>query len=286
MKISIVGSGVVGKATGIGFQTYGNDVIFCDIDEEKLSSLKREGYTVTRNPVEAIIKSDVSFICVPTPAANGQMDFSFLENALKSVARALCRKKKYHLVVIRSTVLPSTTRVKLVPLIEKNSRLKVGKAFGVCVNPEFLREVNALDDFLNARRILVGEFDKNSGDVLEQLYSSFKAPVIRTDLDTAEMVKVVSNAFLATKISFFNEIYKLCKELRLDSHFISEIVAMDNRIGTYGIYGGRPFGGKCLPKDLEAFINFIESKKMNPKILTATRYVNKEIARSCNGENE
>jgi len=286
MKISIIGSGVVGKATGIGFQTYGKGVIFYDIDEGKLSSLKREGYTITRNPTEAVIKSDVSFICVPTPTVNGQMDFSCVENALKNVACALCKKKKYHLIVIRSTVLPSTTRVKLVPLIEKTSRLKVGKAFGVCVNPEFLREVNALDDFLNPSRIVIGEFDKNSGDMLEQLYSSFKAPVIRTDLDTAEMVKVVSNAFLAAKISFFNEIYKLCKELKLDSHFISDIVAMDNRIGTYGIYGGRPFGGKCLPKDLEAFIDFIESKKMNPKILTATRYVNKEIARFCNSENK
>lgn len=285
MKISIIGSGVVGKATGIGFQIYGKDVIFYDIDEEKLSSLKREGYTITRNPVEAVIKSDVSFICVPTPA-NGQMDFSCVENALKSVARALCRKKKYHLIVIRSTVLPSTTRVNFVPLIEENSRLKVGKAFGVCVNPEFSREVNTLDDFLNPSRIVIGEFDKNSGDMLEQLYSSFKAPVIRTNLDTAEMVKIVANAFLATKISFFNEIYLLCKKLKLDSHFISEIVAMDNRIGTYGIYGGRPFAGKCLPKDLEAFINFIESNKMNPKILTATHYVNNQIARFCNGENE
>jgi UDPglucose 6-dehydrogenase len=285
MKISIIGSGVVGKATGVGFQTYGQDVIFYDIDEEKLSSLKREGYTIARNPIEAVAKSDVSFICVPTPT-DGQMDFGCLENALKSVAGALCRKKEYHLIVIRSTVLPSITRVKLVPLIEKNSRLKAGKAFGVCVNPEFLREVNTVDDFLNPSRIVIGEFDKNSGDMLEQLYSSFKAPVIRTDLDTAEMIKIVANAFLATKISFFNEIYILCRKLKLDSHFISEIVAMDNRIGNYGIYGGRPFGGKCLPKDLEAFISFIETQRMNPKILTATRYVNNEITSFCNGEDE
>jgi len=278
MKISIVGCGNVGKATGIGLCKQGNDVIFHDIDEKKLFSLENEGYTVTRDVTDAIDKSTISFICVPTPTIDGKMDFRLIRDVATNVGSAICEKKGYHLVVVRSTVLPSTTRTKVIPLLEEVSNSKVGYDYGVCVNPEFLRQACALQDFLNPYRILIGESDKRSGDILEKLYSAFKKPIIRTDLDTAEMIKYVANSFLATKISFFNEVHIICDQLQLDSDFISKVVAMDNRIGTYGIHGGHPFEGLCLPKDLEALINFIESKKLNPKILKAVRYVNKEIA--------
>lgn len=277
MKISIIGSGVVGKVTGVGFHRHGNDVLFCDADEEKLVMIRKQGYAVAENISEAVINSTVSFVCVQTPTVDGRMNFSYVERAATDIAKALREKGEYHVVVMRSTILPSYTRTKVVPILERYSMLKVGKDIGVCVNPEFLREASALDDFLNSRRIVIGEFDRRSGDVLEELYSSFKAPKIRVDLDTAEMIKYAANAFLSTKISFFNEIYMICESLGLNARVVAEAVALDPRIGTYGIYGGRPFGGNCLPKDLEAFTNFVKGGNINPKLLEAVIEINKEI---------
>jgi len=279
LKISIIGSGVVGKATGIGFNDFDNSVIFHDINKQTLTTLENEGHTVTENMIEAIANSEVSFICVPTPTRSGKMDLTYVKKATVNIARSLREKNAYHLIVVRSTVLPRTTRTKIVPLIEKHSKLKAGQNFGVCCNPEFAREASTLEDFLNSSRIIIGELDKQSGDLLESLYTQFKAPIIRTDLDTAEMIKYVANCFLATKISYFNEVYIISKKLGLDPNLIAEAVALDPRIGNYGIYGGRSFGGKCLPKDLEAFINFAISKKIDPKLIRSVNYVNKKISR-------
>ena len=129
---------------------------------------------------------------------------------------------------------------------------------------------------------MIGEYDKKSGDSLEKLYASLKIPVIRTDLDTAEMIKYTSNLFLASKISFFNEIFLICEKLGLDAKYVSEAVAKDHRIGNYGIYGGKPFGGMCLPKDLNAFISFLNSINVDPKILKAVAEVNQDIERYDN----
>lgn len=286
MKISIIGSGIVGKATGIGLHKHGNEILFHDIIKEKLITLKKQGYDVTENISEAVNNSTISLVCVQTPTVSGQMDFSYVKKAIIGIAKALCKKRKYHVIVIRSTVLPSTTRIKVIPLLKKYSRLEPGKDYGVCVNSEFMRKATALDDFLNPWRILIGEFDKRSGDVLETLYLPFKAPIIRTDLDTAEMIKYAANTFLATKTSFFNEVYTICTELGLSPHVISKVVALDPRIGDYGIYGGRPFEGSCLPKDLEAFINFVKDKELNPKLLEATLRINKKMARMHTAEGE
>ena len=277
--ISIIGSGVVGEATGIGFHRHGNQVIFHDIVKEKLVGLRKQGYDVTEDVCEAVANSSVSFVCVQTPTLNGQMDFSYVENAIVGIARALRKKDGFHVVAIRSTMLPSTTRLRVIPLLEKYSPLEAGRDYGVCVNPEFLRKKSALSDFLDPWRILIGEFDNRSGDILRKLYLPFKAPIIKTDLDTAEMIKYISNVFLATKISFFNEMHIICGERGLDSNFINSVVALDPRIGDYGIHGGRPFEGRCLPKDLAAFISFVKSNGLNPKILDATLDVNKKIAR-------
>lgn len=279
MKISIIGSGVVGKATGMGFNDFGNQVIFHDINKQTLTALENEGYVVTANMNEAISNSQVSFICVPTPTISGKMDLTYVKKATVNIAQSLLEKKEYHLIVVRSTVLPGTIRNKIVPIIEKHSKLKAGQDFGVCSNPEFAREESTLEDFLNSSRIVIGELDKRSGDLLESLYASFKAPIIRTDLETAEMIKYVANCFLATKISYFNEIYIISKKLGLDPHFIAEAVALDPRIGNYGIYGGRPFGGTCLPKDLEAFIDLATSNKIDPKLLHSVKYVNKKSSK-------
>ena len=279
MRISIIGSGVVGKATGIGFHKFGHEVIFYDIDSESLISLREEGYEVTEDVNEAVCSSTASFICVPTPTRAGKMVFNCVKEATASIAKALRKKDRtYHLIIVRSTVLPTTTRTRIIPILEKYSKLKAGKDFGVCVNPEFLRQATALQDFLNPSRIVIGELDKQSGDFLENLYAPFKAPIVRTSLDAAEMIKYVANCFLATKISYFNEVYLICKKLQLDPHLVAEAAALDPRIGNYGIYGGHPFSGACLPKDLEAFINFAKKKGVNPKLLEAVNYVNKKIS--------
>lgn len=277
--ISIIGSGVVGKATGTGLHRHGNKVIFYDIIREKLVQLRKQGYEVTEDGCEAVVNSSVSFVCVQTPTLNGQTDFSYLDNAIVEIARALQKKDGFHVIAIRSTVLPSTTRLRVIPLLKRHSQLEAGRDYGVCVNPEFLRKKSALTDFLNPWRIVIGDFDNRSGDVLEKLYQPFKKPIIRTDLDTAEMIKYVSNVFLATKISFFNEMHTICSELDLDSDFINRVVALDPRIGKYGIHGGRPFKGRCFPKDMEAFISFIKGNELNPKILDAALHVNQKIAR-------
>ncbi len=279
MKISIIGSGVVGRATGIGLHKHGNNVLFHDIIKEKLIGLKKQGYDVTENMSEAVNNSTISLVCVQTPTVNGQMDFSYLKKATIDIAKALRRKREYHDVVIRSTVLPFTTSTKIIPLLEQHSRLEAKKDFGVCINPEFLRETNALSDFLKPSKIVIGELDTPSGDLLETLYTPFNVPIFRTDLETAETIKYVANIFLTTKISFFNEMHIICKRLGLDSDFISEVAALDPRIGKYGIYGGQPFEGSCLPKDLESFINFLKDKEINPKLLDAVLLINKKIAR-------
>jgi UDPglucose 6-dehydrogenase len=277
MKISIIGSGVVGKATGIGLHNHGNNVIFYDIEKEKLRMLKKQGYDVAMNQSEAIANSNISFVCVQTPTCNGKLDFSYVRRAILEIGEALRQKNEYHLIVVRSTVLPSTTRTKIIPLLKKHSRLIPGKGFGVCMNPEFMRKESSLSDFLNPWRILIGEFDKRSGDILNELYTPFEAPIIRTDFDTAEMIKYVANTFLATKISFFNEIFMICQNFGIDPNIVVKVAALDPRIGKYGIQGGRPFEGRCLPKDLEAFTNFVENLQINPKLLSAVSHINKEI---------
>jgi len=283
MRISIIGSGVVGETTGIGLRMKGNEVLFYDIDRIRLAALERQGNKVTTDIFEAISNSDISFVCVPTPTVKMHMDFSFLRSATINIAKALRKMRRYHVTVIRSTVLPSTTQRKIIPLLQKYSKLEPRRDFGVCINPEFLREKHALHDFMNPDRIVIGELDKESGEGLERVYTSFSAPIIRTDLDSAEMIKYVSNLFLTTKISFFNEIYMICQELGFNADLISETVSLDARIGKYGIYGGKPFDGKCLPKDLEAFISYAKSRKINPKLLEAVHHINKKIA-SCDSK--
>lgn len=277
MKLSIIGAGVIGQATGIGLSIKGHSVIFYDVDREKLVVLEEKGYNVCNEIWQAVNAADVVFVCVPTPTVNGEMDLSFVQNAVMEIGKALSALDGYKVIAVRSTVLPSTTRCKVVPMLEKYSGLRAGKDFGVCVNPEFLRERYALEDFLNPSRIVVGELDKRSGDLLAEIYSVFDAPLIRTDMDTAEMIKYVSNLFLAAKISFFNEMFLVCQKLGIDSNIVGKAVSMDPRIGEYGVYGGSPFDGKCLPKDLEAFLSFVKSLGLNPELLDAVHSINEKM---------
>ena len=277
MDLAVVGSGVVGQATGLGFVAHSRNVLFHDINETKLLNLNIKGHETTASVEEAVQNSEIVFVCVPTPTVGKKVDLSYLMVATRNIGKALRDAQNFPVIVFRSTVPPQTTRTQLVPLLERYSGLEAGRDFGVCMNPEFLREKSPLDDFLHPDRIVIGELDKKSGDILERVYSGFNRPIIRTSLDTAEMIKYASNLFLASKISFFNEIYMICQELGMDSTVVSETVSLDKRIGKYGVYGGKPFSGMCFPKDLAAFITFSKSKGVNPKLLEAVEEINAQI---------
>lgn len=287
MKISIIGSGWVGENTGKGLITLGHQVIFHDISDIRVKELQDEGLQATGDLEEAVLEGEASFICVPTPNIRGEMDLRYIERVSKNLGYCLGKKEGYHLVVVKSTVLPRTTRQVVIPLMERKSNQKVDRDFGVCVNPEFMTEISKtwtkdgefVLDFFSGNRIVIGEHDEKAGNMLERIYQDMDAPVVRTDLETAEMIKYASNCMLATKISYWNEIYLICKELEVDSEKVANTVAMDPRIGKYGTVHGKAFGGKCLPKDLRALINFSKKRLgQEVKLLQAVKEVNKYIA--------
>jgi len=277
-KISVIGSGFVGEILGRGLMKLGNEVIFYDIEDKNLPNF-------TKDISYAVENSDISFICVPTPTNDkGEIDLSYVKEASKNIGKALASLQKYHLVVVKSTVVPKTTENVVIPILEKYSSKKVSEGLGACMNPEFLTEIAGTwteakgfnRDFFTEDRIVIGEYDKRSGDVLERIYKPLNSTIFRTDLKTAEMIKYVSNCMLAAKISYWNEIFLICEKLGIDSREIANIVAMDPRIGQYGSVHGRAFGGKCLPKDLKALISFAKEYK-EPKLLKAIDGINEEM---------
>jgi UDPglucose 6-dehydrogenase len=278
VKVSIIGSGIVGQATGMGLALDGSEVLFHDIDRKKLKSLEEKGYQTTDSLIEAVTASELVFVAVPTPTVDNKIVLDIVQDCTKNIGKMLWKTWKYVDIIYRSTIPPGTTRTKLVPALEKYSGLKAGKDFGVCMNPEFLREKTPLEDFLHPSRMVIGEYDERSGNVLTGVYSQFRGPIIRTTLDCAEMIKYTSNLFLASKISFFNEIYTVCKKLEIDSNIVGQAVALDPRIGAYGTVGGKPFGGMCLPKDLAAFLEFADSIGLDLKLLKAVEEVNEEMS--------
>jgi UDPglucose 6-dehydrogenase len=286
LNIGIIGSGIVGQATGMGLSTNGHKVKFYDIDNSRLLALKRKGYQTAERIDDVVNDSEAVFVCVPTPTIGKKIELKIINGCTETLAEAMERAKKYLVITFRSTIPPQTTRTKLIPLIEKFSSLKSGTDFGVCMNPEFLREKSPLKDFLEPNRIVIGALDRRSGNELQKVYSQFKCPLILTDLDTAEMIKYTSNTFLAAKISFFNEIYLICRKLGIDEKMVSKAVALDPRIGNYGIEGGAPFAGMCLPKDLAAFIHFTRSKGFNPTLLQAIAKINNQISQYCSSPHE
>ena len=276
-RISIIGSGWVGTAIGKGFTGMGYETIFYDVVNKDLPNF-------TMDISYAIENSDVSFISVPTPTTSEGIDLSYIKDATKSIGEVLATKRSYQLVVVKSTIVPGSTENVVIPTLEKYSGKKAGNEIGICMNPEFLTEISGTwskdegtkKDFFTEDRIVIGEYDKNSGDVLEELYKPLNKPIFRTDLKTAETIKYASNCMLATKISYWNALFLVCKDLGIDSHVIADVVGLDPRIGKYGTVHGKAFGGKCLPKDLKAFVSFAE-KYRDPKLLKAVDELNEEI---------
>jgi UDPglucose 6-dehydrogenase len=277
MEICIFGSGAVGSAVGRGFSKLGHRVIFYDIDRSRVDSLLSEGFDATADSGKAVRSSNIIFICVPTPTLNKRIVLSYVRAAAAEIGRLLRGSRDYRLIVVKSTVPPGTCEGIVIPALEKRSGRKAGKDFGVCSNPEFLRENHAYDDFMNPDRIVIGQLDSRSGALLSKLYSGFSCPVIIANLRTSEMAKYANNTFYATKISFFNELALVCKSAGADSEQVRRIVQLDRFYATHPWSHGRSFGGRCLPKDLDALIEFA-SKSANPHLLKAVRSVNEQYA--------
>jgi GDP-mannose 6-dehydrogenase len=277
MIISVFGLGYVGFVTALCLAKSGHKVLGLEIDPVKIEMLKRgvspiiekdidvffaevqktRNFEIAMSSREAIEKSDVSFICVGTPGKkNGMIHLGYVERVCEEIGVAIGEKGAFHTVVLRSTVLPSVTRNVVIPILEKTSKKAIGDDFSVCYNPEFLREGSSIDDFFNPPKILIGEVDQSGGELLLELYENIEAPVFRTSLEVAEIVKYVNNAFHALKVVFANEMGNYCKLKGIDSHEVFDIFCEDRKLNISSAYltPGFAFGGSCLPKDLRAVL--------------------------------
>jgi UDPglucose 6-dehydrogenase len=293
-KISVIGLGFVGLTLAVVNAKKGFDTIGIDIDKEKirklkrgipdfyepklekflLSSMKNKKIIFSEN-FQSILKTDITFVTVGTPSnEKGEIELKYLNNAIDEIIKVLKNKKKTHLIVIKSTIVPTTTTNKILPKIKNNKNIQV------LVNPEFLRESSAIDDLLKPHLIVIGENDKKIGQKLVQYYNSFysKLPeIIRTDFSSAELIKYSNNAFLATKISFINSIANICQNIpNVNVRTIAYAIGKDPRIGSLFLNAGPGFGGSCLPKDLSALINFSKNLGNTNSLLTEVKTVNQK----------
>ena len=288
-KIVVIGAGIVGQATGKGLIYKGHKVIFVDIDTEIVKKLKQEGFDVRLPDELGNVDVDVSMFCVSTPPySDGSVNLDYLSDAIiehgKWWKEKKDKKNEQYTLVIRSTVPPGTTRKILIPLFEKYSGMIAGEDFGVCMQPEFLRAASSEKDFLHPWATVIGELDKQSGNVLAEIYSDFGGKMFRVDLETAEFVKYIHNTFNATKISFSNEMWLLGRKLGIDANLALKIASRTAEgfwNPSYGIIGGRPYGGSCLPKDTKALLKFADKIGIHMPLLSAVDSVNSQMEREA-----
>jgi len=302
-RISIVGTGYVGLSTAVCFASRGYDVIASTRSKDKIRIInaKRAPFyepgldDAVRTSIEsghlhaeidrseAVRQTEVTFLTVGTPEkADGTIDLRYIISASEDIGRALTRKKTYHLVVVKSTVTPGTVRGPVKAALEEASGLVAGRDFGLCMNPEFLRQGSAIRDTLYPDRVVIGEYDKRSGqrlaDLLEGFYGS-GIPILRMSLESAEMVKYASNTFLAMKISYANEMARICERVPgVDVSKVMAGVGLDERINPKFLNAGAGFGGSCLPKDTKALCKFAEAQGYSAPLLRATLAVNQAQA--------
>jgi len=275
MRVSVFGLGYVGSVSAASFAADGHQVVGVDVNPDKVaavnagrcpiiepglddllaSGVAARRLRATTDAAEAVADSEVSLLCVGTPSRrNGSLDLSYLERVVSQVGAALRNKSSYHVVVVRSTVLPGTTNERIIPLLEHESGKAYGEGFGVSINPEFLREGTALKDFRKPPLTLVGHNHAADAGGTIALYQSIDAPLVTTSIRVAEMLKYTSNAWHALKVCFANEIGNLCKRLGVDSHEVMDIFCRDEKLNLSACYlkPGFAFGGSCLPKDVRA----------------------------------
>lgn len=269
-RVAVIGSGFVGEATGKGLEKHNNDITFVDVVREKITKLREEGFKAYLPEDYTKITTDITMFCVPTPTVGGEINLEYLLTAVQQFAKRLKDYDGYHVAVIRSTVPPHTTRKMVIPVIEELSGKKAGRDFGICMQPEYLREVTAQQDYARPWFILIGEYDKKSGDVLERMYSKFDAPIEHASLEEAEFQKYVHNVYNAVKIAFFNEMRVIAKNEKWDDSAIFQATARSCEGIWNPIYGLRdmgPFDGSCLPKDTRALLQWGDNRGYGLEIL-------------------
>ena len=258
-------------------------IIEAEINEIIASATQDGRLRATNDPAAAISETELSFVCVGTPSQpNGNLDLRFIRRICEQIGAALRHKAARHTVVIRSTILPGTMRKIVIPILEESSGKKAGRDFGVSNNPEFLREGTAVRDFRCPPKTVIGELDSTSGDLLASIYDGIDAPLIRSDIETAEMIKYVDNCWHALKIGFANEIGNLCKTLGIDAHSVMDIFCQDRKlnISTAYLMPGFAFGGSCLPKDLRALSYQAKMEDLQLPIITSILHSNQiQVAR-------
>ena len=292
MRICVLGLGYVGAVSAACLAQEGHEVIGVDPEPAKVDLINAGKTPIIEKDVGSIIEkqvaagrlsattevaaavgqADLSIVCVGTPSrANGDIELKFVRRVCEQIGIALRHHHGAPAVVFRSTMLPGTMRSVVIPTLEASSGRRAGVEFGVCINPEFLREGTAIYDYANPPKSVIGEVNRASGDLLATLYSRIAAPLIRTDIETAEMVKYADNAWHALKVGFANEIGNLCKGVEVDSHRVMDIFCQDTKLNLspYYLKPGFAFGGSCLPKDLRALLYKAKTLDVSLPILSA-----------------
>ena len=303
-RVSIVGLGFVGLSTAVYLASKGYHVKgainekpkekmikagappFYEFNLEPMlkKALKNGVLSVHPKATDAVLDTDVTFVTVGTPSLpDGNADLSFVKTAAQEIGVALRQEKHYHIVVVKSTVPPGTTEKVVKPIIELHSKKQAGKDFGLAMMPEFLREGSAIFDVSNPDRIVIGEFDKRTGNYLEKLNRALygeKAPILRMSLASSELSKYASNAFLATKVSFMNQIANICERINgVDVVEIADAMGLDNRIGRAFLNAGAGWGGSCFPKDTKSLVAFSKKLSYTPKLIEETISINTDQAK-------
>ena len=292
MRIAVVGTGYVGLVTGTCFAEFGLSVTCVDVDEEKISLLQRGKVPIYEPGLEEMVrrniaegrlsfstdlastveKSLVVFIAVGTPQGNdGGADLSFVQEVARGIARSM---KDYKVVVTKSTV-PMGTGAMIRKLIREEQPSPV--EFSVASNPEFLREGSAIEDFMRPNRVVIGADDPRAIEILKELYNPLfliEAPFVITTVISSEMIKYASNAFLATKISYINDIAHLCEKVGADVHDVAKGMGLDHRIGRLFLHPGPGYGGSCFPKDTLAILKVAQDRGLDLKVVKAAVEVN------------
>lgn len=299
-RIAILGTGYVGLVAAAVFADRGFRVLTSSQDREKVDTInkgkapffetglepvirrtvKRGTLRAVHGREEAVRESDICFIAVGTPSLmSGEADLSLIKDTATAIGKALKQRKGYSVIVARSTIVPGTTRNIIIPLLEKHSGKKAGKDFGVCMSPEFLRQGAALKDTSDPDSVVIGELDKRSGDFLEkfanELYKGQKVPILRMNLESAEMVKYGRNTFLAMNISYINEMARIAETIPgIDITEVVKGVGADWRINPVFLNAGAGYGGSCFPKDVKAIISFAQTRQVEPALLETVEEVN------------
>ena len=292
MKISVFGLGYVGTVSAACLAADGHQVIGVDSSTTKVELINAGTPPIVEKDIppllsdavasgclratadvrEAVMHSELSFVCVGTPSQrNGNLDLSHVEKVCEEIGACLVAIERFHVIVIRSTMLPGSIRSVVIPALEQSSGRRAGVDFGVCINPEFLREGSAVWDYRNPPKTVIGAIDDFSAGLLERLYSKLAAPLVKTNIETAEMVKYTDNAWHALKVAFANEIGAICKAVNVDSHEVMDIFCRDTKLNLspYYLKPGYAFGGSCLPKDLRALNYKAKALDVDVPVLSA-----------------